>query len=347
MNFGAQVITLLTQMGWITKQTDAKVFGKGLKEIFDRLNIGDKHKLGIFKPAVIPIGADAVFPFAFDRVEGTYKAFIIPKEGMFPEVAIQGEEVYVPTYRVSNAIDWPAIYKRDQRKDIVIKAVEIFLNGFADKIWDDQIKIITVCGVDSKNLAFKAKSLQDAMYLFSRRSGKRITDIVVEPEMMADFVAAKRERDRKEEAIKSELLVSTTEDHMVFIGPDGKPIRIHCVQDISDFYSSWSKCMANLELEKYRESRGVIRKILDFCLPFLRRKSTWKRTPICVALNLENSNFVQVVRQQDKKENGKIVLFPDPVLARKQREGFYGWMEIGAACFEQEQTMVFEEFPVE
>ena len=80
---------------------------------------------GIFSPETLAGGAQAIYPLDFlaPGQESWFVAYDMPKQGRVPERHVEGDEVYVHTYRIANAIDWDLSYVRNARWNIISSAI--------------------------------------------------------------------------------------------------------------------------------------------------------------------------------------------------------------------------------
>jgi hypothetical protein len=121
-------------------QAAMKAFAQALNEPL-RQGIFDEDNLdGIYRREVLAPGAQSNFPLDFVR-PGTedldFTAVTLPKQGRVPERHVEGDEVWVPTFQIANAIDWSLRYARDARFDVVGRALRVYQMGFTRKINED------------------------------------------------------------------------------------------------------------------------------------------------------------------------------------------------------------------
>lgn len=274
----------------------------------------------IFDRIVLPAGADAKFPLDFYRPsdgwgEGeTHKAFIIPKEGALPQVAIEGEEVYVPTFRMGNAIDWALVYARDARWDVVAKAIEVYTNGFVQRLNDEGWRVVlaaaathtTVTDAAAAAGVFTKRLLTNLMTAIKRQvggRGSRVTDIYLSPESVADI-----------RNFDNTILDDITLRNILITPEDGTPqlygVRLHDTPDL-----------------------GVDQDFQDILIDDLG-VSLGADQEFIVALDLQNrDSFVMPVRED-------MSMFDDPTLHRRQRAGVYGWIEVGFAALDTRRAIL-------
>jgi hypothetical protein len=275
----------------------------------------------IFDRIVLPAGADAKFPLDFYRPadswgeDETHKAFIIPKEGMIPQVAIEGEEILVPTFKVGNAIDWNLDYARDARWDVVAKAIEVYTNGFVQRLNDEGWTIVLTSAASHGSVVtdaaagagvFTKRLLTNLMTNIKRLTGgrgSRLTDLYMSPEAIADI-----------RNFDTTVLDDVTLRNILITPEDGVPqlygVRLH---DVPDFGVG----------EDYQL-------ILENDLSV----SLGSDEEFVIGLDLENrDSFVMPVRED-------MQMFDDPTLHRRQRAGVYGWLEVGFAALDNRRATV-------
>jgi hypothetical protein len=272
----------------------------------------------IFTRIMVPRGADTKFPLDFysPSEEGFYTAFRLPKEGAIPERIIEGDEVYVPTYKIGNAISWDLDYPRDGRWDVVARAIEIFTNGFVRKLNDDGWHIVlTAAGqnaVQSDSAAgagvFTLRLLSTLRTAIKRLTGgrnSRLTDLFMSPEALADLLN-----------LTNTALDDQTLRGMLF-HRDGAP------------YPS----LFGVNLRELHEL-GESQEYQTYLTGTVGASLAASDVEFCVGLDLLNrDSFVMPIREEMK-------MFDDPVLHRSMRAGVYGWMEVGFAALDTRRAIL-------
>jgi hypothetical protein len=277
----------------------------------------------IFDRIVLPPGADAKFPLDFYRPSDgwgeneTHKAFFIPKEGEIPRVAIDGEEILVPTNKYANAIDWPLDYAREARWDVIAKAMEVYTNGFVQRLNDEGWKVVLTSAGSHGSVVtdsaaatgvFTKRLLTNLMTEIKRiptgGRGSRVTDIYMSPEAVADI-----------RNFDNTILDDITLRNILITPEDGTPqlfgIRLH---DAPDFGVG-------------QDYQTIITDDVGVALPAGDEE-------FIVALDLANrDSFVMPVREE-------MDMFDDPTLHRKQRAGVYGWLQVGFAALDNRRALL-------
>ena len=90
--------------------------------------------------------------------EGEYAAYTVPANGKIPRRVVEGDEITLNTYRIANSIDWNVRYSRSGRIDVVSRALEVFQNGFVQKMNDDAWHTIIAAGLDRGLMAYDASA---------------------------------------------------------------------------------------------------------------------------------------------------------------------------------------------
>lgn len=108
----------------------------------------------IMNRMVLAPGADARFSLDFIRPgeeDINFTAFVMPKQGRIPERHVEGDELWIPTFRVANAIDWDLRFARDARYDVVQRAMEVLRLGFVRKHNEDILHTV-LAAADARGL---------------------------------------------------------------------------------------------------------------------------------------------------------------------------------------------------
>ncbi len=272
---------------------------------------------GIFTRVPVAPGTHAKFPLDFysPSKEGWYKAFVMPKEGGIPDAKIEGDEIYVTTYKVANAIGWSLDYARDARWDIIARAMDVFINGFTRKLNDDGWKVILATAnansVQSDSAAsagvFTRRLMLNMMAAIRRLTGGRnskLTDIFLSPEGINDLRALTA---LSIDDLTLRSLIANPEE----VIPTLYGVRLH-------------------ELEDFGESQEY-ETLLD---------STFKAThggsdvEFCVGLDLQNrDSFVMPVVED-------MQIFDDPAKHRSAEAGIYGWLECGFGSLDTRRAIL-------
>lgn len=290
----------------------------------------------IFDTVVLPPGADARFPFDFysptDDEAEQFKAFVISKEGAIPQRAIEGDEIYVPTFKIGNAIDWSLDYARDARWDVVARAIEVFTNGFVQRLNDEGWHVV-LAAANSNSVVSDSSAAAGVMTVnlvtnlmtsIKRLDGgrkSRVTDIYLSPEAIADIrnLSAFQINDTTNQIGH---MKGPNEDmmRMLLNTPEGVPPTIFGIR-------------LN-ELQELGSPGGTDEEYEDYLETTLGASLAGSDEEFCVALDLAHrDSFVMPIREE-------MQMFDDPALHRSARAGVYGWMEVGFAALDTRRALL-------
>jgi len=291
-------------------------------------------------------GAQASYPVA-DDFEAPI--FILPGLGYVPQNYIEGvgEEVFVPTFRVGTSFDWALQYARDSRIDVAQRAMRnaartmieyeeeaawrvitpAVTTAFAGKglLGPRPAPIVEIAGGPAAG--FLSKELINQMIIRMKRQKRSLTDCYVSPEDMGDI---REWSDSEVDPItRREIFLAGgranifgVQLHEVFqLGAVGK---YNVNSNDSDFgifrlsggntFNSYAPEHPN-KVNAYGEvTEAGETQIYGFDLT-------------------SNDSLVMPIRQELK-------FWDDPMLHRFQKQGFYGWEEVGFACLDTRMMMM-------
>lgn len=301
--------------------------------VFDRDNLG-----GIYEKQVLAPGAQANYPLDFVKPgeEDEFIAFTLPKQGRVPERHVEGDELWVPTFSIGNAIDWSLKYAKEARFDVIMRAIRVYEAGFVRKINSDGWRVI-LGAADGRGLVvtpnggapFTGSSLtptaaagQFTKELISRMktamtrgaggngNAGRLTDVYLSLEAMEDIRAW--DVDEIDEFTRREVFVSKEYGLAQIYG-----VVLHEMTEFGE----------GQEYEEFLEvtlgrTHGVV-------------NSTSARE-YCIGLDLSTQDsFVMPIREE-------LQTYEDPALYREQRAGIFGWMEHGFAALDPRRVLIGE-----
>jgi hypothetical protein len=81
----------------------------------------------IFMVDELPAGSLAEYPIDLDDIE---TAVVMPRIGAVPQNIVVGDSLIVPTFEVSNSVEWKLTFVRDARFNIVERALEKLAESF-------------------------------------------------------------------------------------------------------------------------------------------------------------------------------------------------------------------------
>jgi hypothetical protein len=279
---------------------------------------------GIFEVVRLNDNATSEFPLDFlaPGTEKEHVAFTIPNHGYIPERHVEGDYVMVPTYPVGNAIDWNLRYARDARWDVVGRATEVLRSGFTKKMNDDCWQTLITAAFDRNIVVFDSAALAgqftkriiSLMKTVMRRNGGgnstsnnrgKLTDIYVSPEAVEDI--RNWNVDQVDEQTRREIFTAPGDIALTRIFG----VNIHDLDELG-------------EGQEYN----------NYYLNTLSGAVASGDVEIIVGLDLStNDSFMMPFRQE-------IEVYPDDVLHRQQRAGFYSWSEYGCAVLDNRRVLL-------
>ena len=301
--------------------------------VFDRDNLG-----GIYEKQVLAPGAQANYPLDFVKPgeEDEFIAFTLPKQGRVPERHVEGDELWVPTFNIGNAIDWSLKYAKEARFDVIMRAIRVYEAGFVRKInsdgWrtilgaaDGRGLVVTANGAapfTGSTLAPTAAAGQFSKELISRMktamtrgaggngNAGRLTDVYLSLEAMEDIRAW--DVDEIDEFTRREIFVSREYGLAQIYG-----VVLH---EMTEFG----------EGQEYEEFMETTLSRSHQTINSLTLKE------FCIGLDLSTmDSFVMPIREE-------LQTYEDPALYREQRAGIFGWMEHGFAVLDPRRVLIGE-----
>jgi len=287
--------------------------------IFDEDNLA-----GIFERMVLAPGAQANFQLDFVKPgeeDLNFTAVTLPKQGRIPERHVEGDELWVPTFRISNSIDWSLRYARDARFDVVARALDVYRMGFTRKINEDgwhtllaaaDARGLVVNDPIAQNGQFTKELISKMMTAMTRNAGGngqagKLTDVYLSMEAIEDIRAW--DITEVDDVTRRDILQSAGSNMLSLYG-----VRIHPMTEF-----------------------GVGQEYQLYLTTVLGRSVTAVDAgdaEFAVGLDLStNDSFVQPIRQE-------LQTFEDPALHRQQRAGFYGWLEHGYAVLDNRRLLL-------
>jgi len=278
----------------------------------------------IFQRLPMEPGVSVEFPLDLlsPGQENEHVAYTNPGHGRIPERAVEGDYVMVPTYTVASSIDYLLRYAREARWDVVGRAMQVLEAGFVKKINDDGWHTLLAAAVDRNILVYDSdaaagqftKRLVSLMKTVMRRNGGgntaslnrgRLSDMFLSPEGLEDI--RNWGIDQVDEVTRREIYVSSD---------DGAPLtRIFGVNlhDLDEFG----------EGQEYQ---------LFFDVDLAGGLQSADKE-LVIGLDLGSTDsFIMPMKQE-------IQIFEDDTLHRQQRQGYYGWAELGFAVLDNRRVI--------
>jgi hypothetical protein len=294
----------------------------------------------LFSVEVLEPGAQASYPIA-DDFEAPI--FILPKLGYVPTNYIEspGEEVYVPVFTVGTSFDWSLKYARDGRVDIANRAMRNAARGIVDYEEESSWRLIAPAATSAfpgKGLlgprpaaiveisggpaaGFLSKELINQMIIKMERNRRVLTDVYCAPEDLGDV----REWGESEAdyITRREIYVSAGTNEIF-------NIRLHKAFQLG----ATGKYNINSQDSKYGIFRvGSSGKFNDYqpsnanVVNANAEVTTLGETQLYGFDLTANDSMVMPIKQE-------LMFWDDQNLHRRQRQGFYGWEEIGMAILD-------------
>lgn len=286
-------------------------------------------------------GAQAVYPVAEDF---EIPVWVLPGLGYVAQNFIEGigEEVYIPTFTIDASADWKITYARDSRIDIASKAAARAAKDLANYEEECGWRVIMPAATSSfsgKGLlgsrpapiyeintastgaGYLSKELINKMIVGFKRVGRTLTDLYVSPEDAADI---REWTDTDIDPVTRREIFQASGMGSIW------NVRLHEVQhlgatglfNINGYGSSYGKFIAdsNNEFNAYTIENPNIT-AADGTI------STLGETQV-LGFDLSlNDSLVMPIRKEYEA-------YDDPTLLRVQKQGFFGWAELGFACLD-------------
>lgn len=294
----------------------------------------------LFTVEVLEAGAQASYPIADDFEAPVW---LLPKVGAVPQnyIEVAGEEVYVPTFRISTSFDWALRYAREGRIDIAQRAMRNAARAIVDYEEESAWRVLAPAATSAfpgKGLlgprpaplveisgsvaaGFLSKELINQMMVKMKRNRRTLTDLYVAPEDMADI----------REWSDSQVDDITRREIFVGSGMNGIfGVKLHEVQQLgaTGKYNINSADSAGGIFRvgsggKFNDYEPTNANKVDANLALV----TAGETQVYGFDLTSNDSLVMPIREE-------LQFFDDPTLHRHQKAGFYGWEEIGLACLD-------------
>lgn len=285
-------------------------------------------------------GAQAVYPVADDF---ELPVWILPGLGYAAQNFIEGvgEDVYVPTFTIDTAAEWKLSYARESRVDIAARAIRKAAAAIAEYEEESGWRVIVPAGTTNfaatgllkarsapiyevsaanSGAGYLSKELINQMIVGFQRVGRTLTDIWMAPEDAAD-IREWTETDidpvTRREIFQASGMGSiwNIQLHVLpHLGAQGKfnindsTSSYGLFKDTAGSYGDYTLDNANVV-----DSNGEV--------------TTAGETQIWGFDMTANDSLVMPVKQEFQT-------FDDPTLHRRQKQGFYGWEEVGFACLD-------------
>ena len=268
---------------------------------------------GIYEAMPLEPGASPEFPLDLlaPGTEIDHIAFTNPGNGRIPEKHVESDYVMINTYGVTSSIDFLLRYAREANWNVVGRAMQVLESSFVKKMNDDGWHTLLAAAVDRNILVYDGdagagqftKRLVSLMKTVMRRNGGgnsvtapgRLTDLYMSPEAIEDI--RNWGIDQLDEVSRREIYVASDN------GPQLTRVFGVNLHDLFEF--------------------GDGQEYQDYFLNDLGGSIEASDVELVVGIDQSaNDSFVMPVKKE-------VEIFEDPALHRHQRQGYYGWAEMG------------------
>ena len=268
---------------------------------------------GIYEAMPLEPGASPEFPLDLlaPGTEVDHIAFTNPGNGRIPERHVEGDYVMINTYGITSSIDFLLKFAREANWGVVSRAMQVLESSFVKKINDDGWHTLLAAAVDRNILVYDGdagagqftKRLVSLMKTVMRRNGGgnsvtapgRLTDMYMSPEAIEDI--RNWGVDQLDDVSRREIYVASDD------GPQLTRVFGVNLHDLFEFGSG----------QEYQE----------YFLNDLSGSIQAADVELVIGIDQSaNDSFVMPVKKT-------VEIFEDPALHRMQRQGYYGWAEIG------------------
>jgi len=295
----------------------------------------------LFSVDPIPMGSQAVYPVADDF---EVPVWVLPGLGYVAQNFVEGvgEDVYVPTFRISDSADWKLDYALEGRIDIAARAAKkvaqaiseyeeecgwrvlapaITTNFAASGLLKARNAAIYEVPAASAGAGYLSKELVNMMITGMQRNGRTLTDLWVSPECMGD-VREWGETDidptTRREVFQAAGMAKiwNVQFHVLpHLGTTGK-------FNINDSTSSYGIFKAAAD-DTYNDYTLTNPNIVD-------------ANGIVTTVGEEQVYGFDMTSGDSlvMPTKGEFEVFDDPTLHRKQKQGIYAWEKVGFAALD-------------
>jgi len=268
---------------------------------------------GIYEAMPLEPGASPEFPLDLlaPGTEVDHIAFTNPGNGRIPERHVEGDYVMINTYGITSSIDFLLKFAREANWGVVSRAMQVLESSFVKKINDDGWHTLLAAAVDRNILVYDGdagagqftKRLVSLMKTVMRRNGGgnsvtapgRLTDMYMSPEAIEDI--RNWGVDQLDDVSRREIYTASDD------GPQLTRVFGVNLHDLFEFGSG----------QEYQE----------YFINDLSGSIQSADVELVIGIDQSaNDSFVMPVKKT-------VEIFEDPALHRMQRQGYYGWAEIG------------------
>ena len=266
---------------------------------------------GIYEAMPLEPGASPEFPLDLlaPGTEVDHIAFTNP--GRIPERHVEGDYVMINTYGITSSIDFLLKFAREANWGVVSRAMQVLESSFVKKINDDGWHTLLAAAVDRNILVYDGdagagqftKRLVSLMKTVMRRNGGgnsvtapgRLTDMYMSPEAIEDI--RNWGVDQLDDVSRREIYTASDD------GPQLTRVFGVNLHDLFEFGDG----------QEYQE----------YFVNDLGGSIETSDVELVIGIDQSaNDSFVMPVKKT-------VEIFEDPTLHRMQRQGYYGWAELG------------------
>ncbi len=268
---------------------------------------------GIYEAMPLEPGASPEFPLDLlaPGTEVDHIAFTNPGNGRIPERHVEGDYVMINTYGITSSIDFLLKFAREANWGVVSRAMQVLESSFVKKINDDGWHTLLAAAVDRNILVYDGdagagqftKRLVSLMKTVMRRNGGgnsvtapgRLTDMYMSPEAIEDI--RNWGVDQLDDVSRREIYTASDD------GPQLTRVFGVNLHDLFEFGDG----------QEYQE----------YFVNDLGGSIETSDVELVIGIDQSaNDSFVMPVKKT-------VEIFEDPTLHRMQRQGYYGWAELG------------------
>ena len=277
----------------------------------------------IYEAMPLEPGATPEFPLDLlaPGTESEHIAYTNPGHGRIPERSVEGDYVMVNTYGITSSIDFLLKYAREANWNVIARAMQVLEASFVKKINADGWHTLLAASVDRNILVYDAdaaagqftKRLVSLMKTVMRRNGGgnsvtangRLTDLYLSPEAIEDI--RNWGVDQLDEVSRREIYVAAD---------GGAPLTRLFGVNLHDLFELGD----NQEYQNYFTSD-------------LGGSIATGDVEVVICLEQASSDsFVMPVKKD-------VEVYEDEALHRHQRQGYYGWAEIGFGVLDNRRVL--------
>ena len=277
----------------------------------------------IYEAMPLEPGSTPEFPLDLlaPGTESEHIAYTNPGHGRIPDRSGEGDYVMVNTYGITSSIDFLLKYAREANWGVVARAMQVLESSFVKKINDDGWHTLLAAAVDRNILVYDAdaaagqftKRLVSLMKTVMRRNGGgnsvtapgSLTDIYLSPEAIEDI--RNWGVDQLDEVSRREIYTAADNG-----GPLTRIFGVN-LHDVFEF--------------------GDGQEYQDYFTGDLSGSLEGSDVELVIGLDQgANDSFVMPVKKE-------VEIFEDEALHRHQRQGYYGWAEIGFGVLDNRRVI--------